>query len=161
MSHEKYSSFFDSNFSEPDDLSAIVRISKELNKTCPTGFLFDNVAPIAIYHFADISYKAEAMNAFKKLQRYDDLLPSFIVDAKSIDDIDTYALKNMYNCLFAYEVEKRVENCTFSYDEYNSFYYLIDNEKLFEGDDTLAFAWYENANAIKDRLDTSLQISPR
>lgn len=134
--------------------------------------LFNAVAPIAVYFFADIAFKKQAEKGFKDLQNnlLGDSVQDLIVDemkhedSLSVDDLDAAKIKDIYNELFAWAVENRTPDnvdCKFMIDNYGGYNYEYDEEIVFGSNDSYCFPWYENTHAIEERIDIQSEVRPR
>ena len=115
---------------------------------------FNLIAPIAIYHFADVCFKAKSQVALKKLSKVPALLSELGIDAKiKLDDIPTLHLKDMYNKLFEELVLSKNENWETLVDGFGSFGFRDGSGIVqFTGDDAGFYPWYETAELLFKRI---------
>ena len=120
---------------------------------------FDLIAPIAVYHMADLKYKSQARAALQQLKK----LGHPLVADKSVSEIleDNSApdgLGNRYNALMMAIVEEVAPGTESYIDEYGSFGFRIgDDDSVLMGDASGIFAYYMNANAVVERVESALE----
>ena len=133
---------------------------------------FDAVAPVAIYHFADVSYKQKAKEGMVKLcelcgrewvndtffegasgEPLDEFLDDEILSGEIVEEINAYQSREWYNYAFAFITENSVdESLLFYVDDYGGFNYKKGDEVLFGSDDVKAFPWVETADLIHEKI---------
>ena len=121
--------------------------------------LFDLVAPIAIYHRADLLFLRKATRAWAKIKKDVDLQRDWrSVDCdppditKSVDDLNDWA-KETYDILFL-AIVLEVHPCwdTF-HDRYGAKGIKDDHGRVvFSGDSGWEYPWYETAELLIDRM---------
>jgi hypothetical protein len=139
--------------------------------------VFDAIAPVAIYHFADVEYSTKAREGMAMLIRemgsefvddtlfdgtgtcLDDFIDDNVIDGSVVEDIAPGSAKSLYCEVFAYVAEDIMSNdnrkMEFSIDSYGGFNYLLDGDVVFGSDDANAFPWFDSSQAIKDRYESS------
>lgn len=150
----EFDSYFD--FRYRDNHAGLVRAFGTAAKA------FDVVAPILIYHDADIKFRSKAMKAFRTLKK---TLPEqhFLVEGVDhVDDIWPGTLLDVYNGLLAEHVEDRFADhgvdAKFVVDSYGGFGYRVKDESLFTGDGRSVFAYYETAALVDERLGIKPEV---
>lgn len=120
--------------------------------------VFDLVAPIAIYHRTDVRFKKKAMRAWRDIKKLPDIWQTF--DLQSADsswelddpEMGNWALES-YTNLFEQIVLTCFPKWTFGRDHYGA--RCVNDEKkerVFSGDDTGAYPWYETTALLVERL---------
>lgn len=120
--------------------------------------LFNKVAPIFIYHRADVLFKEKATDAYNNLGNHphdtykkNDLDPP--PQDAHLDELDSWA-KDSYDTLFKKIVEEHKPDWTFFYDTDGSKGYKDGNGKyVFAGDKPACFPMYETAELLIERLN--------
>lgn len=111
---------------------------------------FDLVAPVAIYHFADLLFKRRAQAALRKLRRTSLVLPR-------LDDCADWAI-DRYNDLFESIVEEHTEGWTWKFDRWGAKAWHDANGVLvFSGDDNWRFPWFANSQSLIERIQQHQQ----
>ena len=110
--------------------------------------LFDLVAPIAIYHKADVCFKKAAEKALRKLKEAKVVAPLCVVDDV---DIANWAWQK-YDELFGDIVRANCPGLVFGYDACGAKGFKRDSHFEFAGDSSGQFPWYETAELLKKRL---------
>ena len=120
-----------------------------------TEELFDLVAPIAIYHGADVCYKKKALAALRILRKADwtgrKPLPS-----THLDELNDWA-RELYDELFENIVEENgPEELEQGYDYWGAKGYKLPHQgsKNFElsGDSSMQYPWYADAATLIERV---------
>jgi hypothetical protein len=126
--------------------------------------MFDLIAPIAIYLYADSTYEKEAEEAYNKIKEKDISLRSIVDGLNKSEEFDGFLnnvdFKDLYNEYFeevALEYLSEVidvDNITTEYDTYGA-KQLRHPEYgiMFTGDDSRMFPYYDSSNAIKERVN--------
>lgn len=110
---------------------------------------FNIVAPIVIYHKADLMYKKEAKKAFKLLKQDEELFALMGRPAK-LDEIYEF---EPYNTLFRQIVTEVKPDWREFRDQYGARGYRDgDNVCIFTGDASNFFPWYVFAEGLIKRL---------
>lgn len=144
--------------------------------------VFDAIAPIAIYHFADIKYSQKAKEGMASLIRemgpefVDDVLfdgtgtvlndfnDKDVADGSVVEDISPGDAKSLYCEVFAYVAEEMMANdnrkMEFLIDSYGGFNYQLDGDIVFGSDDANAFPWFDSSQSLKDRYAASKETAP-
>ena len=120
--------------------------------------LFDLVAPIAIYHRADLLFKPQATKAWRKIKKVPaqewtsaDCTPPDL--ARRLDDLECWA-KDAYDKLFWAVVEEHCPAWTWEWDRWGAKAVKDGDDRLvFSGDDRWCFSWYETAELLVKRLN--------
>lgn len=140
--------------------------------------VFDAIAPIAIYHFADIQYAQKAREGMVALTQsmgaefvndvlFDgtgavlgDFNDKDVADGSVVEDISPGNAKSLYCEVFAYVAEEMMagdpRKMEFLIDSYGGFNYQLGGDIVFGSDDANTFPWFESSQAIKDRYAASL-----
>lgn len=115
---------------------------------------FDLVAPIAIYHFADVGFKAKAQCALKRIKRsHKGLLAD--LDGASLDE--TGDLARVYRQLFEYIVDAWAPHWTKYRDQYGALGFKNSlGQVVFTGDDNNQYPWYETEKLLGLRIGRGL-----
>lgn len=122
---------------------------------------FDLIAPVLVYFFCDSSRKAAARKALTKLNT----LGHPMMDGKSVSEImqETSTLKGLhsrYNGLMMAIAESQVEGIESYIDPYGAYSFKVDgDDHVLMGDAYGLFAFYENAAAVRVRLDDAVNAS--
>jgi len=119
--------------------------------------LFNLVAPMAIYHRADVLFEPQAKRAYHKLKKITeakwksvDCIPPNI--QLELNDLCDWAW-GTYNILFEKIVKEYNSNYTFFIDIYGAKGVRCeDGSVVFSGDDPGSYPWYETAELIIGRL---------
>ena len=120
--------------------------------------LFDLIAPIFIYFFADLCYENEAIESLEKLKtlRHDATIKRYFdnddLDKNSIDDIDHYKIKDIYDELFEEMVLSVFPDAVPDYDRSGAKCFTINGRKYLNGDAYLCYPFYADHQALKIRL---------
>ena len=111
-----------------------------------TAEKFDLIAPIAIWHHADVMFKKKAQRAFKKAQRMGLLADHNVDDANLRCSV-------LYNDLFCKLVMERRPSWAPFTDQWGAKGFKNADEVVqFSGDDAGFFPWYETAALLMERL---------
>ena len=120
--------------------------------------LFDLVAPIAIYHRADVCFKKQASKAWSKIKKVarqewlqaDCAAPDV---SDKLDDLNDWA-KDNYDVLFLAIVQSDYPDWKSFFDKYGA-KGIKDGQgrEVFTGDSGFEFPWYETAELLVNRLD--------
>jgi hypothetical protein len=109
--------------------------------------LFDAVAPIAIYHQADLRFQQKAKIGLRKLKAAG-VQPT---EAK-LDDLRDWAATT-YVELFQTVVESVTDGWTLYFDKWGARAYKDQHgTPVFSGDGSWEFPWYETAALLKERV---------
>ena len=131
--------------------------------------LFDLIAPIAIYHGADVLYKTKALAAIRELKRrvqardqslagYGLLHPSILVEnlATYLEFEEPARLPNiqdLYIKLFQEIVENEQPSWTCFFDRWGARAYKDENGQLvFSGDSSWCLPWFETEQLLRERI---------
>lgn len=122
-----------------------------------TEELFDLVAPIAIYHGADVCFKVKAKKALRKLRNVDpNALPNPLPSLE-LDSLNDWAI-DCYNELFEAIVEEETGSDGWEYDKWGAKTYYDDERRvIFSGDSMYRHAWVETAALIKEKINEHYQ----
>lgn len=113
-----------------------------------TEEFFDAVAPIAIYHLADLRFQQKAKIGLRKLKAAGKLDP-----AAKLDDLRDWA-KDKYDELLIEIVEDLRPNWTWKHDKWGAkTWYDNRSQMVFSGDGNGDFAWFETAELLTDRVE--------
>lgn len=110
-----------------------------------TNEKFNLIAPIAIYHHADLCYKQKAQRAFKKAQK----LYVVPLEQTKLDEADVGSL---YNELFEQVVYENRPSWSPFIDKWGAKGFKDQGEVVFSGDDSGFYPWYETAELLIERL---------
>lgn len=154
---QEYDSFF--KFSEDSEVIRPFFAAKEkkLQDKDYAHKFFDSIAPLVIYHLADLRYKKQAKKALKDLRKLmgDDWVEGLLTDKENgfdLENLKTGLLQEIYNDTFAYIVEENVSDAIFQIDKYGGYNYVLNNEILFGSDDSRVFPWFLGSETIIDRI---------
>lgn len=122
--------------------------------------LFNLVAPIHIYHKADVLMKTEAQIALNKLRRLSDdklVIEFFGVDDVLLEDdvkkVDYLYFWRTYDKLFEDIVEEKLPELTACYDFYGAKAFESENRAVFlVGDKYDCFPFYESVPLLEEKL---------
>ncbi|MDF2880016.1 MAG: hypothetical protein K0R54_573 [Clostridiaceae bacterium] len=124
--------------------------------------LFNLVAPIHIYHKADIMYKHKAVRAFRDLKQYreTDIVSKYFEDnlltlkERGINNIDYHLFCRVYNKLFEELVLESIPQLIPGYDYYGAkCFRLSENGRAYiEGDDIDCYPFYADIESFKERI---------
>jgi len=141
--------------------------------------LFDLVAPVTIYLKTDVRFEKQARDAVKQLAKMsmvDETLEANLFTTAGMDGFDlkaisqgkgnwdrlceklTWGFPEVYNSLLADLAEDSLlgeggEGYTFELDDYGAYGYTNGSENFpFNGDEAGMFAFYTNAEAVKERV---------
>jgi len=106
---------------------------------------FDLIAPIAIYHFADILFKPQAKKALRKAQK-EGILPKGKLDEMAAE------VSDRYNQLFQKIVLDAKPNWVSIIDMYGAKGFRNEDGIVFTGDDSGFYPWYETTELIHKRI---------
>ncbi len=106
---------------------------------------FDLIAPIAIYHFADILFKPQAQKAKRKAQK------AGILPKGKLDDMAPH-VADRYNALFQQVVLEVKPDWVPIVDMYGAKGFRTNDGIMLCGDDGGFYAWYETADLIYKRI---------
>jgi len=145
--------------------------------------IFDAIAPIAIYHFADIKYSRAAKEGMVSLIRemgpefvddvlfdgtgavLEDFFDDDVADGSVVEDISPGNVRSLYCEVFAYVAEEMMagdkRKMEFLIDSYGGFNYQLDGDIVFGSDDANAFPWFDSSQALKDRYAASSLPEPK
>jgi hypothetical protein len=120
--------------------------------------LFDLVAPIAIYHGADVLYKRKAQAAIRQLQaRWADRYPATTADdwREYLEYAEPARLPNIldfYKELFRASVAEEQPGWTEFVDRWGAYGYKDESgQVVFSGDSGFQFPWYETEALLRER----------
>jgi len=114
--------------------------------------LFDLVAPIAIYHGADVCFKKKAIAAWEKIVKDNLAEWPFILDCDD-PDVAVWA-KEKYDDLFETFVVQNKPKWKKFRDKYGAWGFRNENgEVVFTGDGQGEFPWYETIELLLKRLE--------
>lgn len=169
-----FKSFFDY---EPSDGLRSIFARKWHQDSAIASKVFDAVAPLAVYHLADVRYadqaKAGMVALLKTLgpdfvqdvlfdgsgQSLDDFEPADISSGAIVEEVPVGNLRELYNQCFAYVAEEMMADdnrkMEFVIDSYGGYNYHLDGEVVFGSDDMNAFPWFESSAAIQERYESS------
>ena len=135
--------------------------------------LFDLIAPIAIYHGADVCFKAKALEAIRKLQRAvrkgDTTAVRWVgspqggfkwEDILEFEDLPNERdVRPVYNDLLIEIVSANTEGWEPGYDRSGCRCFRIGGRLIdaFCGDSPNNFAWYENAALVVERVQDHVE----
>lgn len=123
--------------------------------------LFDLVAPIHIYHHADIALAKRADRALEKLKHYknDELVKEYFgqdiktLDTPHIDMVDPEVFWRVYDQLFITIVQADFPYFEVSYDKYGARCFQYNGVKYLTGDDAGCFPFYLDSETLQKRLN--------
>ena len=130
--------------------------------------LFDLVAPIAIYHGADLTYEKEARAAIAELRKRvsENTLRNtqFVADDRMLDYLehshpdDLPNIIDIYNELFVEICEDVMPDGFTGRDKWGARRYLDSTGKeVFSGDKCGDFPWYADEASLRERLTDHLE----
>ncbi len=109
---------------------------------------FDLVAPVTIYHFADMSYKRQALAAFTKAKK----TTSIFDGVEDMEDAAADA-QSAYNDLFKMVVLHKKPRWTTFIDRWGAKAFRTEDGKvIFAGDDSGFFGFYYDSREILKRI---------
>ena len=134
--------------------------------TLTLGSLFDLIAPLAIYHGADVCFKARASRAITSLRsavtqgdplalEYVGQTTDFEWDLLNSSDLpNDRDVREVYDALLLALVAEEVDDWEPAYDRSGCRCFLVDGKQLdaFCGDSPNHFAWYETAALVRSRI---------
>jgi hypothetical protein len=117
---------------------------------------FNLIAPIAIYHRADLMFKKKAQKALRKIRRD---FPSILTEHLKCDettplDETNNEIADVYIQAFINVVLTEQPDWTTFYDRYGAKGFKDTSGKVvFTGDSSGEFPWYETAELLIDRIE--------
>lgn len=148
------------------------RISSDLERAGLTPAPFDDIAPIAIYFWADLAYKPLALKAIGHLrssrhpviaafQDDDAKTPPKVLSAMS-DHPDRWLLMLLYKDALCREISRHIDQGSWEVrrDTDGSLGIVGNDEAAFGGEYDDRFAWYASAQAVAQRCTALNQVSP-
>lgn len=123
--------------------------------------LFSFIAPIHIYHKADLMYKKEAMEGFRNLKKYKKhkLVQEYFKDdidnlsIRSVNKVDYKVFWRVYDKLFKEIVLEWYPSLKPTYDYYGAKCFENENRKVYlDGDDYDCFPFYLDYESLNIRL---------
>lgn len=121
--------------------------------------MFDLVAPITIYHRADILFKEKAQKARQSIKRGKSLYNGMtgLPDDNKLDNLDEWAKEN-YDLLFEEIVADTTEGWKWDYDGYGSKRFKDEHGTIvFSGDGPYEFPLYETAKLLRERIQKHIE----
>lgn len=124
--------------------------------------LFNLVAPIAVYHWADIYYGKRASKAWKQISKVLPEVwrqlglknPATNCDFSDLDSSADWAIET-YNSLFERIISDSFNgNVCFQHDHYGARTVVLSNEVLMSGDTCGYYPWYANAELLIAKTET-------
>lgn len=123
--------------------------------------LFNWVAPIHVFHHADIMYKSEAKKAFKELKKASgcEMVKSYfgeeavVLKEKTIETIDSEVFWRVYNQLFEEIVKESFPAFSMGYDMYGAKCFRLGGAVYLAGDVHDCFPFYVDMESLKERLE--------
>jgi hypothetical protein len=119
---------------------------------------FDCVAPIVIYHLADLKYHKEAKNAFNRLmtKKRQKLFEAYTLSLPLCRKRDYNHPELKFDCykhLFSEIMNRQRPDLIRFYDSYGAMAWKdADGNLFFAGDDIFWPPWYLNTKALLERL---------
>jgi hypothetical protein len=113
----------------------------------------DDVAPIFIYHGADLKYKKEAAAAFRRMKKEKHPL---VAETNKLDDVDAGNAQILYNHAFVQTLIRELPDPSsweVEIDQYGGYEIVRDGdgERIFGSDGIGCFAYYLDTVAIQER----------
>lgn len=122
--------------------------------------LFNLIAPIHIYHKADLRYKKEANKAYRILkqkmqepvvsQYFGEML--FELKKRSVDQVDYTVFWKIYDQLFEEIVTDAFPELKPDYDFYGAKCFVANGRKYLDGDSYHCYPFYLYYSSLKNRL---------
>ncbi len=110
---------------------------------------FDIIAPIAIYHFADVCFKTKAMKALRKAKK----IGYAFYDGLDGPKYDAEGLASRYNTLFEHIINEEKPEWTPIVDLWGAKGFKDrSGRRVFTGDDFGFYPWYETSGLILERI---------
>lgn len=117
--------------------------------------VFDAVAGLYVFHFADCTFKKEANESARRLRHaYKNNPALFSGEGRFYrDKVMTTVVYRIYSAAFAWLVEHHRADATFKVDEWGSYgYYFSDDSDSFYGDDGNHFPSYLSTSTLLRRI---------
>jgi hypothetical protein len=122
--------------------------------------LFNLVAPIHIFHKADVCFKEEARKAFrilKKVRDHEIVLHYFdegvsVLNERNVIGVDHIVFWKVYNRLFEELVTEYFPEFKSSHDRYGAKCFLFEGKRYLAGDDYDCFPFYADVDSLKQHL---------
>lgn len=123
---------------------------------------FNLIAPVLIYHAADLKYKPEARAALKQLVKaghpiMDGLTANEVLESET----NRFAFDTRYNALVMAIANDEIFGIESHIDQWGAFSFTIADDKcVLAGDDQGFFAFHLSAGTVRNRLNGGLHALP-
>ena len=118
---------------------------------------FALVAAVFIYHDTDVRLKSRAQQAYRQLKR----LGHPLAGGSNVDtDVDVGDFRGRYNALMMVIAEREVPDIESYIDKYGAFSFRVPgDESVLCGDASRTFAYYLDAESVRERLQHALAFA--
>lgn len=122
--------------------------------------LFDLIAPIHLFHQADVCLLKDAQTAFRKLKkvRDHDLVKEYfgseidVLLQRNVSNVDSIVFWKIYNRLFEEIVTKYFPAFKSTFDMYGAKCFIVSGYTYLSGDAFDCFPFYISFNTLAERL---------